>query len=669
MKYKKKINRALRRRLACGAAAGVLAGTALPAAAFSFDLGDGFKGAFDSTVSYGMQMRMQGRSCALISQDNGGCAGLGAELPEASQDAYFLNADNGDLNYNKYDLVSEVVKGTHELQLKMPWDLSFFGRVSELYDWRIGQTERTPLLPEARRFSVYNFQPLDAYLNKEFEWFGRNARLRVGEQVMSWGEDIFVLAGINSTNAYDIRRYHVAGAQVKEILRPAPMISLNTDLLDRWGMEAYYQWKWNGFQLDPTGTYFSSADPAGKGNDAAIFIPTSSLNAGVAANPAGAALLQAGLIRMAPAGTAGDPGGTRLTRQQLLAGQATQDCLTSPGAIQQRLINGYAIPGNPVSLAAATTLVCAALNTGTAIPLVSDKGGSNHGQYGLNLRYRPEWADISFGFYYERLNSKIPFITYTVDSAYAANNPLSAGYKIEYPSGINLYGVSYNTNLGDWALGGEVSWRPRDAVAIDPSVPTGANPASRPYACLQDATAATGQTPQTGEQHGKYCRGWVDRAKIQAQQTFLQVFSPTEGFGGWMLTTLGAKEGYFLGEIGATDYPGVDRLGGVPWSLPAYTLPNKFSAGYTFETQVTYPNVMNLGFDWLPQIDWTHGVIGTSPNALPWQANTKSGTFTLNFNRHNIITAALAYSWFWGGGPGNQTSDRDYLGFTVAYNF
>src|SRR6516225_3523945 len=100
--------RALRRRLGRGAAAALLAGTALPAAAFNFDLGGGFKGAFDSTISYGLQMRTQSRNCTLISQDNGGCAALTAELPEASQDAYFLNADDGDLNYNKWDLFSEV---------------------------------------------------------------------------------------------------------------------------------------------------------------------------------------------------------------------------------------------------------------------------------------------------------------------------------------------------------------------------------------------------------------------------------------------------------------------------------------------------------------------------------------------------------------------------------
>ena len=627
-----------RRRLAVCAAASAFAGLSLPAAAFTFDLGSGFHGALDSTVSYGVQMRMQSPACGLIGLDNGGCASTSAALPEASQDAYFLNADNGDLNYRKYDLFSEVVKGTHELLLKMPDDFSFFGRVSELYDWRIGETERTPLAPEARRFSVYNFQVLDAYLNKNFDWLGRSARLRVGNQVLSWGEDIFVLGGINSINAIDVRRSHVAGTQVKEILRPAPMVSLNTDLIDHWGMEAYYQWHWNAFQLDPTGTYFSSADPVGKGNDGAIFIPTSSANA---------LFVPQGLPAL-PYGTLGDPGGTRLTTAQIESG-------TVMGA----------------RVAAANPAYTGVLTTGTAFPLASDNGGSNHGQYGVSFRYRPEWVDASFGFYYERLNSKTPFVTYTVNPAYSAANPFSAAYRIEYPSGINLYGVSYSTEVAGWALGGELSWRPHDPVAIDTSVPSG-NPAASSLYASSDAfnnSVSYACIAGGGEAAGKYCKGWVDRSKIQLQQSALQIFNPSTGFGGLLLRVLHAKEGYFLGEIGATDYPGLGRLDGTPWSLPAYALPNKFSAGYTFETQVTYPNVMNLGFDWMPQIDWSQGLIGNSPNALPWQEGAKSATATLNFNRHNIITSAIAYSWFFGGGTQNQTSDRDFLSFTVSYNF
>ncbi|MGH8456366.1 MAG: DUF1302 domain-containing protein, partial [Stenotrophobium sp.] len=320
--------------LALLAAAVALAVQSAPAAAFKFDLGSGFSGAFDSTISYGVQMRMQNRSCTLIGQDNGGCATLTAALPEASADAYFLNADDGDLNYNNHDLFSENIKGTHELLLKMPDDWTFFGRISELYDWRVGHTARTPLASEARPYSVYNVMPLDLYLNKDFDWFGRSARIRVGNQVMSWGEDIFVLGGINSINAIDVRRYHVAGAQVKEFLRPAPMVSISTDVVQNVSMEAYWQWRWNGFLIDPTGTYFSSADPAGKGNDHAIFIPTSSINAGLAANSLAQPLLASGAIRLAPPGTVGDPGGTGLTAQQL----------ADPNFVQPRLVAGLTNP-------------------------------------------------------------------------------------------------------------------------------------------------------------------------------------------------------------------------------------------------------------------------------------------------------------------------------------
>jgi hypothetical protein len=649
----------------------MLLASSMPAGAFVFNLGDGYSGAFDSTISYGAQMRMQGQSCKLIGQDNGGCAALSAALPEATEDAYFINADDGDQNYKKYDVFSEVVKLTNELQLKAPDGLSAFARISELGDWRIGQTERTQLTDDAERFSVYNVQLLDAYISQDFDLFDRSMRIRVGNQVMSWGEDIFVLGGINSINSIDVRRYHVAGTQVKEILRPAPMISFSSDIVEGVSTEAYWQWHWNSFQLDPTGTYFSSADPAGKGNDRAIFIPTSSINNGLnalssptntASNQAEGALVQAalasGAIRYAPAGTVGDPGGTGLTAAQLM----------TFAAVGPRLINGFTNPnfvgGAAASRAVATTLVDAAFSSGTAIPLVSDSGASNHGQYGLSFRYHPEWVDAGFGLYYEHYNSKIPFITYTVNSAYKTDNPVSAGYKIEYPNNRQLLGTSYNTQIGSWAYGGELSWRPNDAVAIDTSVPTdnGKNPY---YACLNGNKGGNGG----GEQNGYYCKGWVDRAKYQFQQSALQIFSPTDSLGGFLLPVLGAKEGYFLGEFGATYYPGLGRLDGTPWSLPAYALPNKFSAGYTLESQITYPNVLNLGYDWLPQIDWSQGIMGNTPNSLPWQSGVKSATATLNFNKHNIITAALAYSWFWGGGTQNQTSDRDFLSFTVGYNF
>ena len=627
------------------------------AQAFKFDIGDDIHGSFDSTISYGLSMRMQDRSCHLISQDSGGCALTTAALPEASQDAFFINTDNGDLNYNKYDIFSQLIKGTHELFVKAPDDWSGFVRFTESYDFSVADTRRTELNGEARNLAVHNFQMLDLYISKNFDLYGHNGRIRVGNQVVSWGESTFVLGGINWANSIDVRRAHVPGTQLKEIFRPAPMVNLSADVIDSVSFEGYYQWKWNSFQLDPTGTYFSSADIAGKGNDRAIFLPTSVLNAGVAANPAGAALLAAGLIVPAAPGTVGDPGSTRLTREQLM----------TTAAVGPRLIDGFsglAHPGDPdtpqtaLRRPFATVLVNAALATGNALPLDHMERPDNKGQFGLSLHYRPDWTEASFGAYYLNYTEKIPFIGYIVDPKYASDNPVSAAYEIEFPRNRELFGLSTNFNAGDWAIGAEVSYRPREAAAIDPSVPTTAGKQPK-YACVTDG----------GEAKGHYCKGWVDQQKWQTQSTALQILSPTSGLGQWILPIFGASEGVVLAEAGVTYFPGLNRLGGIPWSLPAYEVPDKVSAGYVVEAAITYPNAFNSGFNWSPQIDWSHGVYGNSPNAIPWQDGVKAATVTLNLNRQNRITASLAYTWFTGGGAQNLSADRDFVSVSAAYNF
>ncbi|MES2491518.1 MAG: DUF1302 domain-containing protein [Pseudomonadota bacterium] len=627
------------------------------AQAFKFSITDDVQASFDSTFSYGISMRMQDRSCHLIARDNGGCAAIGAELPEGSEDAFFINTDNGDLNYNQHDIFSQVIKGTHELFVKAPNDWTGFVRFTESYDFSVDHTRRTELNGEARGLAVHNFQMLDLYVSKNFDLYGHNTRIRVGNQVISWGESTFVLGGINWANSIDVRRAHVPGTQLKEIFRPAPMITLSADVIDNVSFEGFWQWKWNGFQLDPTGTYFSSADIAGKGNDGAIFLPTSAINAGVAADDAGALLLAGGLVVPAAAGTVGDPGGTGLTKAQLM----------TTAAVGPRLIDGFSglqHPGDPDTPASllrrpfATVLVNAALATGTALPLESMKEPRSNGQFGLSFHYSPEWTDASFGIYYLNYSEKIPFISYVVDPKYASNNPVSAAYKIEFPKNRELIGVSTNFNAGDWAIGAEVSYRPREATAIDPSVPTTAGKQPK-YACVTDG----------GEANGHYCKGWVNEQKWQTQSTALQIMSPTSGIGQWILPILGASEGVFLAEAGVTYFPGLKPLGGIPWSLPAYAVPDKVSAGYVISSSVTYPNAFNSGFNWSPQIDWSHGVYGNSPNAIPWQGGAKAATATLNLNRQNRITTSLAYTWYTGGGSQNMAADRDFVSLSAAYNF
>lgn len=635
-------------------AACAVALAAQPASAFKFDIGDGFSGSLDSTVSFGMAMRMANQSCALIGRDNGGCASLTAPLPEASQDAFALNADDGDLNYWNHRVYSTVYKGTHELYLKAPWDLSAFFRVTEQFDPRIQKTERTQLNGEALRYAMYNVTPLDAYLNWNFDWLDRSGRIRIGNQIVSWGEDFFVLGGINYINSYDVRRSHVPGTQVKEILRPSPMVSLNTDLVHNLSLESYYQLHWKSYMIDPVGTYFSTVDAVGKGNNGAIFIPTSSLNAGLATNSLAQTLIKLNLIRLMPYGTLGDLG-TGLSAAQL----------EDPTYVTPRIIQGLTT-SNPFSPLVANIVVQSnpALQTGNAFPLVSDAGGSNKGNYGAALRYHADWADGDFGLYYEHYNEKIPFVSYTVEptnSALQKANPFSAGYEIEYPSNRELFGLSFSTNLGNWALGTELSYRPNQAVGIDPSVQADdtTNPSNKPYACVQGG----------GEAFGKYCKGWVDQKDYQFDFSALQVLTPNDGIGAWILPFMAASEGTFIFETGATYYPSISPLGGTPWSLPGYTLPSKISTGAVTELAITYPNIFGTGVNWSPQIDYSQGLAGNSPNAIPWQSQVKAGTLTSNFNYQNAITAGFAYTCYWGGGPKNLLSDRDFLTFNIAYNF
>ena len=92
---------------------------AAPAAAFQFEVGE-FEGSLDTTLSYGMSWRMQNEDKDLIGTANGGRA-------------YSVNGDDGNLNYDKDELVSQVAKITSELELR--WrDFGLFVRGSAFQD-------------------------------------------------------------------------------------------------------------------------------------------------------------------------------------------------------------------------------------------------------------------------------------------------------------------------------------------------------------------------------------------------------------------------------------------------------------------------------------------------------------------------------------------------------
>jgi hypothetical protein len=572
------------------------------AAAVGFET-EWVKGSFDTTLSFGMAWRAQGRNCALIGNDNGGCVPTTGTLGErvngpgqgatSNPDFNYLQADDGNLNFNKHDLVSAPVKGTHELSLHFPQQWRALVRASWLYDFAADDTRRTPLTSDAKDIAVHNFELLDAWVSKDFDLMGRPGKVRVGNQVISWGEDIFIYGGVNVVNAIDLRRAHVPGTQLKEIFRPAPMASFNISLSDAVSLEGFYQFRWNSFQFDPVGTFFSTADVVGRGQQPA-FIPSSLL----------------GL----PPGSVGDIG---------------------------TVSNGTFIPaGQRFTLADL-------LAVQTVTPNLPDHRPPNSGQFGLAMRYKPSGYEAEWGFYYLRYHDKIPFVSFVNDPSITAY-PFGLGYFVDYGRDRDLFGVSVNTHLGDWAVGAELSYRPKDSVGIDPTVPlAGPN-------CAFCAP-------------GTY-QGFVDEKKWQAHLTAIYLLGPS-GDLGWLLRGLGASEGTLLAEVAVAHYPSLDLSGARPYLLTNYELPTRTSAGFVGELAVVYPHVFGTPVNFTPQIDVAYDFSGISPNAIPFVKGRLAVTPSLNFEYLNKWRGQLAYTSFSGGGGNNLMRDRDFVAFSVSYAF
>ncbi|MGH0034912.1 MAG: DUF1302 domain-containing protein [Myxococcota bacterium] len=269
-----------RRRLAVQLAlAGLLCGLpgARGASAESWEWGE-LRASVDSFFSVSTSIRAQDRDCRFVATANGGCSGKVGPIPELdATEGALVNGDDGNLNWNDGDVFSVLTKGSHDIQLD--WrNYGAFLRFNYFFDPMLNDesnTRRTDLRSEARqRDAVFEggvvgrqFLLLDAYLYADFDVADRYFDVRVGNQVLSWGESIFIQGGINAINSIDVSKIRLPGSELKEALAPAPIARVSGDLVGSLSFEAYYQFGWRRTQLDPVGTFFSTSDLVGRGTD------------------------------------------------------------------------------------------------------------------------------------------------------------------------------------------------------------------------------------------------------------------------------------------------------------------------------------------------------------------------------------------------------------------
>ena len=237
-------------------------GLSMPRSAAAMQLpanDSGITGYFDTTVSMGAAMRVSGRDERLFSIRSGG-------------KARSFNSDDGNLNYDRGDLVSLSAKVNHELQLSLEnqgADLGLFGRVLYFYDQVVadGDTDHTPLTAAAKRHAGRDVKLLDAYATGDFDAGAMPVSVRLGNQVISWGESVFLRGGINSISPADISRLRVAGAELRDVLIPVPAANVKLGIGDSVFLEGFYQFRWAHTEVEAKGTFFSVRDIAGPGAD------------------------------------------------------------------------------------------------------------------------------------------------------------------------------------------------------------------------------------------------------------------------------------------------------------------------------------------------------------------------------------------------------------------
>lgn len=536
--------------MACAIGSSV-AGLDARAATFNTDY---FSGSFDSTVSVGTGIRTRGPNPTLISAGNSG--GPAGQLSPTSG-----LGDQGDLNYGNGDAFTRYLKGSHELLLKFPEDVTAMARVSWLRDFSAtrttGWTSATtpPGLPdnlddEARKDLRFKARILDLWVSKRFDVDGHMLRIRAGNQVISWGESLFIPGGINVTNAVDLMRLSQPGTQLKEAILPAPIVSAAAGLGAGFNAEAYVQLGWNANYMPPTGSYWSTFNGLGAGHDA------------------------------------------------------------------------YGL---------------------------QETKARNGGQWGLSLRYQPPGTQLNLGAYAINYHDKSPSFTF--------NNPNGALGWV-YGEDRKLYGVSANFPVGDWAIGGEFSYRPKDAVTIN--------------------AATTGCAAQGGN-----C--WVDTTRMQAAVTSLFSLTPDTAPG--LLHLLHADSGTLLAEAVAIRFPDLQReYGGAPVSAggwgwgqeysPAGTpvaVGTRNSSGINFDFSWVYDGTLIPGWQVVPEVYYFRALSGRTPNsAATFMKGAQSVNFTLGFIQNPANwQVAVNYARFMGGNSvfDQPYRDRSFVGLTVSRNF
>ena len=655
-------------------------------------------GSWDTTVSFGQGWRVSDRDCRLIGTAEGGCG----RSP---------NVDDGDLNYGK-GTFSRAFKALTELSLNFRDKAGIFVRGDALYDAAVmsDPTERTPLTHAARGLVGSYTRLLDAFGFLRFDLGSLPAELRLGRQVVSWGESTFIQNGLNEVNHYDVSALRVPGSELKEALLPDEMAVFNLRFNETFSTQLLYLFQWHETKPEPDGSYFSTNDfgtPAG--NKVVLGFGEFS-DQGTDFRPLGGPFItnfQA--VGRLPDRTPSNGGqfginfkiylpnfsnGTELGIY-FLNYHSRLPVVSAMTGTQAGVGNAF---GAVSAVGAAAQALAAGLPFGAAVATGAAVGTQRAAQLGGNLSAPTAAQYATVG-----ANTLLAGGNVTAQATNIAEHEYAqtAGYFEEFPEDIKMIGASFNTQLQKTgtALQGEFTYRHNVPMQYDDvellfaaltpfeqslAQLTGA---TLPPICLPGAAATLSRCNQLGVFGvGQPIRGWglhdMYQAQFTATQTVANVLkasqlvlvleSAVDYVPGLENKLSGGPNGQGLRYDGpGTDLSGNPNLAGFQFGSfdPGNRFPTTTSWGYVLAGRLEYNNLIGA-WSVLPHFTWQHDVNGTSPGP---GGNFIQGRHALTVgvtgNYQSKWELDVSYTQFGGAGLYNLLNDRDFVAASVKYSF
>ena len=682
---------------------------ALPAQGIEFGDGD-LQGSLDTTISHGMTYRVAKRD---------------AELSSGAND------NDGNLNYDR-GLVSNASKFTTDLDIGIGGFGAFLRTTGFLdYENRNGRRERTPLSDAAKDRVGRDLEVLDAYVAAAFDAGDAAVDFRFGKHVLNWGESTFIPNGINAINPFDVSKLRLPGSELREALLPVGLVSLSVAPTDLLSVEGFYQLDWESTEIDPVGSYFSVTDYAGPGAEKAVIaLPGLDLgDMGLTAGNNPFAIFSGITLS-----TITDPvaQGTALAAFGTLTAE-DPDFLIAPRHEDRE-------PDDSGQWGIAVRYLAEALNDTefgfyymnyhSRLPVVGAHTGTA-ADAGLGLAYAGAIGGAGLAAVQEAVTlavtraltaaqcqsptqslecgavaAKAQADATAQASALAEPGAQAAGidayaengyYFLEYPEDIQLFGVSFSTELGasGWALQGEYSYR-RDAPLQFAERKVFAD-ALAPFTGLPDCIAgkvpgliagglnlqqAQGRASQLciaeNAAAGRYDAdtvGYLRRNVSQVQATATRVFGPNELGADAMVFLAEAAlmrvhdmpdgKGTPAAELTPADMPLESPAGGTHGEGKADA--DATSWGYRLAARLDYNNALGA-VNLYPYAQFLHDVSGNSPApAGPFVEGRTALTLGLRADYLSRWEADIGYTRY--AGKGTELADRDFISASVKYSF